>query len=106
MKVRVLETALDELCRSLAVPIMTFVIVVLRGWYNGRRRWPARLIEGAIFGLVSVWVHPVAQYVFATKLGFPETVARDAAIAFVCALGYIGADTLSDAAKNYFGGKR
>lgn len=106
MKVRVLESAMDELFRSLAIPVMAFVIVVLRGWYNGRRRWPARLIEGAIFGLVSVWVHPVAQYVFATKMGFPEAVARDAAIAFVCALGYIGADTLSDAAKNYFGGRR
>jgi len=101
-----METAFDELCMALLVPLLTFLIVELRGWYNGRRRWPARLIEGAIFGLVSVWVHPVAQYVFATKLGFPEAVARDAAIAFVCALGYIGADTLSDAAKNYFEGKR
>ena len=32
--------------------------------------------------------------------------ADRSALMFVCALGYIGADTLSDAANNYFGGRR
>ena len=77
-------------------------IVVLRGWYRGRKRWPARLIEGVIFGMVATVLHPVARYVFESRLGFPGDVANNAAITFVCALGYIGADTLSDAAKTYF----
>lgn len=106
MKLRMLESTFDELCRALLVPMMAFAIVVLRGWYNGKKRWPARLIEGAIFGMVATWLHPVARYVFESRFGFPVDIANNAAISFVCALGYIGADTLSDAAKNYFGGRR
>ena len=45
------------------VPVMVFAIVVLRGWYQGRKRWPARLIEGVIFGMVATALHPVARYV-------------------------------------------
>ena len=97
------ESALDEFCRALLVPMMTFAIVVLRGWYHGRKRWPARLIEGLIFGMVATVLHPVARYLFESRFGFPLDVANNAAITFVCALGYIGADTLSDAAKAYFG---
>ena len=86
------------------VPVMAFAIVVLRGWYQGRKRWPARLIEGVIFGMVATVLHPVARYVFESRIGFPGDVANNAAITFVCALGYIGADTLSDAAKRILGG--
>jgi len=103
MRMNSFESALDEFCRALLVPVMTFAIVVLRGWYHGRKRWPARLIEGVIFGMVATVLHPVARYVFESRLGFPGDVANNAAITFVCALGYIGADTLSDAAKTYFG---
>ena len=102
MKARSFESAVDELCRMMLVPVMTFAIVVLRGWYHGRKRWPARLIEGVIFGMVATVLHPVARYVFESRLGFPGDVANNAAITFVFALGYIGADTLSDAAKTYF----
>ena len=103
MKARSLESAVDELFRMMLVPVMVFAIVVLRGWYQGRKRWPARLIEGVIFGMVATILHPVARYVVESRLGFPADVANNAAIAFVCALGYVGADTLSDAAKSYFG---
>ena len=103
MKARSFESAVDELCRMMLVPVMVFAIVVLRGCYQGRKRWPARLIEGVIFGMVATVMHPVARYVFESRLGFPADVANNAAITFVCALGYIGADTLSDAAKTDFG---
>ena len=52
------------------VPVMVFAIVVLRGWYQGRKRWPARLIEGVIFGMVATALHPVARYVFESRIGF------------------------------------
>ena len=103
MKARSFESAVDDLCRMMLVPVMVFAIVVLRGCYQGRKRWPARLIEGVIFGMVATVLHPVARYVFESRIGFPGDVANNAAITFVCALGYIGADTLSDAAKTYFG---
>jgi len=103
MKARSFESAVDELYRMTLVPVMAFAIVVLRGCYQGRKRWPSRLIEGVIFGMVATVLHPVVRYVFESRLGFPVDVANNAAITFVCALGYIGADTLSDAAKTYFG---
>ena len=96
----------DELCRSLAVPAMTFAIVVLRGWYHGRKRWPARIVEGVMFGMVAAVLYPVAKYVIQTKFGFPDSIADKAAITFLFAIGYTGADTLSDAAKSYFGGRK
>lgn len=103
---RVIETAFCELCKALLVPLLTFLIVILRGWYSGRKRWPARIVEGIIFSIIAAITHPVAVYVFATRFGFPADIADRAALMFVCALGYIGADTLSDAARNYFVGKR
>jgi len=45
-------------------------------------------------------------YLFVTRMNFPHDIADRSALMFVCALGYIGADTLSDAANNYFGGRR
>lgn len=101
-----LESTFDELCRMVLVPMLTFLIVELRGWYSGRKRWPARIVEGVIFAIIASIIHPVVLYLFVTKLGFPHDIADRSALMFVCALGYIGADTLSDAAKNYFGGRR
>ena len=101
-----LESTFDELCRMILVPMLTFLIVELRGWYSGRKRWPARIVEGVIFAIIASIIHPVVLYLFVTKLGFPHDIADRSAMMFVCALGYIGADTLSDAARNYFGGKR
>jgi len=105
VKLRVMETAFDELCMALLVPLLTFLIVELRGWYNGRRRWPARLIEGMIFAIIAAIIYPVVLYLFVTRMNFPHDIADRSALMFVCALGYIGADTLSDAANNYFGGE-
>lgn len=105
MRINTLESAIDELCRLLIVPFMAFSIVVLRGWYQGRKRWPARVIEGLMFGLLATVLHPVARYLFEVRFGFPPDIANNAGITIVCAVGYIGADTLSDAAKMYFRGK-
>ncbi len=106
MKLRVMETAFDELCKALLVPLLAFLIVVLRGWYSGRKRWPARIVEGVIFAVIASIIHPVVLYLFVTRMNFPHDIADRSALMFVCALGYIGADTLSDAANNYFGGRR
>ena len=70
MKARSFESAVDELFRMMLVPVMVFAIVVLRGWYQGRKRWPARLIEGVIFGMVATALHPVARYVLSRASGF------------------------------------
>ena len=101
-----METAFGELCKALLVPLLTFLIVILRGWYSGRKRWPARIVEGVIFSIIAAIIHPVVLYLCLTRLGFPHDIADRSALMFVCALGYIGADTFSDAARNYFGGKR
>ena len=66
MKLRVMETAFYELCKALLVPLLAFLIVVLRGWYSGRKRWPARIVEGVIFAIIAAIIHPVVLYLFAT----------------------------------------
>ena len=105
MKVRSLESAADELCRMLAVPAMTFAIVIMRGWYQGRKRWPARIIEATLFAAVAKVLMPAATALYMQMWGVNAQSASDYAFMSCIIIGFIGIDTLSDAAKNYFGGK-
>ncbi len=97
---------IDELCRALLVPAMTFAIVILRGWYQGKKRWPARIIEATMFAIVAKILMPAAQAFYAQVIGAPSQVAYDYAFMTCIIVGFVGIDTLSDAAKNYFGGRR
>lgn len=96
---------IDELFRSLLSPAMTFAIVILRGWYQGKKRWPARIIEATLFAVVAKILMPAAQDFYSQFLGAPQQVAYDYAFMTCIVLGFIGIDTLSEAAKNYFGGE-
>lgn len=93
----------DELCRALLVPAMTFAIVILRGWYQGKKRWPARIIEATLFAVVAKIMMPAAQAFYTQAMGAPQQVAYDYAFMTCVIVGFIGVDTLSEAAKNYFG---
>ncbi len=100
-----LESTFDELCRMVLVPMLTFLIVVLRGWYQGKKRWPARIIEATLFAVVAKILMPAAQGFYSQFLGSPQQVAYDYAFMTCIGMGFIGIDTLSEAAKNYFGGE-
>ena len=94
---------IDEFCRSLVVPIATFAIVILRGWYQGRKRWPAHIIEATLFAIVAKILMPAAQAFYGQVLQAPPQYAYDYAFMTCIIVGFIGVDTLSEAAKNYFG---
>ena len=94
---------IDELCRALLVPAMTFAIVILRGWYQGKKRWPARIIEATLFAVVAKILMPAAQAFYAQAMGAPQQVAYDYAFMTCIIVGFVGIDTLSEAAKAYFG---
>ncbi len=96
---------IDELFRSLLAPAMTFAIVILRGWYQGKKRWPARIIEATLFAVVAKILMPAAQDFYSQFMGAPQQVAYDYAFMTCIVMGFIGIDTLSEAAKNYFGGE-
>lgn len=96
---------IDELFRSLLSPAMTFAIVILRGWYQGKKRWPARIIEATLFAVVAKILMPAAQDFYSQFLGAPQQVAYDYAFMTCIVMGFIGIDKLSEAAKNYFGGE-
>ena len=105
MKARSFESVVDELCRMLLVPAMTFAIVILRGWYQGRKRWPARIIEATLFAVVAKVLMPAATALYMQLWGVNAQSAYDYAFMSCIIIGFIGVDTLSDAAKHYFGGK-
>ena len=94
---------IDELCRSLIVPMATFAIVILRGWYNGKKRWPARIIEATLFAIVAKILMPAAMAFYMTALKVPPQYAYDYAFMTCIIVGFVGVDTLSEAARNYFG---
>lgn len=97
--------AIDELRRALLVPAMTFAVVILRGWYQGKKRWPSRIIEATMFAIVAKILMPAAQAFYAQVIGAPPQVAYDYAFMTCIIVGFVGIDTLSEAAKNYFGGE-
>jgi len=106
MKARSLESAVDELCRMLLVPAMTFSVVMLRGWYQGRKRWPARIVEATLFAVIARVMMPAATELYMQIWHISPQSAYDYAFMTCIIAGFIGVDTLSDAAKNYFGGRR
>jgi len=106
MKARSLESAVDELCRMLLVPAMTFAVVMLRGWYQGRKRWPARIVEATLFAVIARVMMPAATELYMQIWHISPQSAYDYAFMTCIIAGFIGVDTLSDAAKNYFGGRR
>ena len=103
MKARSFESAVDELCRMMLVPVATFAIVILRGWYQGRKRWPARIIEATLFAIVAKILMPAAQAFFVSVLKTPPQYAYDYAFMTCIIVGFVGVDTLSESARNYFG---
>jgi len=105
MKIRTLESVVDEMFRALMVPMLTFAVVILRGWYQGKKRWPARFIEGALFAITAKIQMPAAQAFYIQIINAPPQYAYDYAFLTCIMVGFVGVDTLSDAAKNYFGGK-
>lgn len=106
VRVRTLESALDELAKMLLVPAMTFAVVMLRGWYQGKKRWPARIVEATLFAVVARVMMPAATELYMQIWHISPQSAYDYAFMTCIIAGFIGVDTLSDAAKNYFGGKR
>ena len=94
---------IEEMCRALLVPVVTFAIVILRGWYQGRKRWPARIIEATLFAIVAKILMPAAQAFFVSVLKTPPQYAYDYAFMTCIIVGFVGVDTLSEAARNYFG---
>ena len=106
VRVRTLESALDELAQVLLVPAMTFVVVMLRGWYQGKKRWPARIVEATLFAVIARVMMPAATELYMQIWHISPQSAYDYAFMTCIIAGFIGIDTLSDAAKNYFGGRR
>ena len=106
VRVRTLESALDELAKMLLVPAMTFAVVMLRGWYQGKKRWPARIVEATLFAVIARVMMPAATELYMQIWHVSPQSAYDYAFMTCIIAGFIGVDTLSDAAKNYFGGKR
>jgi len=101
-----LGAIVDELCRSLAVPAMTFTVVVLRGWYHGRKPWLARIVEATLFAIIAKILMPAAMTFYVTSLKVSAVAAYDYAFMTCIIVGFVGVDTLSDAAKSYFGGRK
>lgn len=106
VRVRTLESALDELAKMLLVPAMTFAVVMLRGWYQGKKRWPSRIVEATLFAVIARVMMPAATELYMQIWHISPQSAYDYAFMTCIIAGFIGIDTLSDAAKNYFGGKR
>jgi len=106
VRVRTLESALDELAKMLLVPAMTFAVVMLRGWYQGKKRWPARIVEATLFAVIARVMMPAATELYMQIWHVSPQSAYDYAFMTCIIAGFIGVDTLSDAAKNYFGGRR
>lgn len=106
VRVRTLESALDELAKMLLVPAMTFAVVMLRGWYQGKKRWPSRIVEATLFAVIARVMMPAATELYMQIWHISPQSAYDYAFMTCIIAGFIGVDTLSDAAKNYFGGKR
>lgn len=96
---------IDELCRALLVPAMTFAIVILRGWYQGKKRWPARIVEATLFAVIARVMMPAATELYMQIWHISPQSAYDYAFMTCIIAGFIGVDTLSEAAKNYFGGE-
>jgi len=105
VRVRTLESALDELAKMLLVPAMTFAVVMLRGWYQGKKRWPARIVEATLFAVIARVMMPAATELYMQIWHVSPQSAYDYAFMTCIIAGFIGVDTLSDAARNYFGGK-
>lgn len=106
VRVRTLESALDELAKMLLVPAMTFAVVMLRGWYQGKKRWPSRIVEATLFAVIARVMMPAATELYMQIWHISPQSAYDYAFMTCIIAGFIGVDTLSDAAKNYFGGRR
>ena len=106
VRVRTLESALDELAKMLLVPAMTFAVVMLRGWYQGKKRWPSRIVEATLFAVIARVMMPAATELYMQIWHISPQSAYDYAFMTCVIAGFIGVDTLSDAARNYFGGKR
>lgn len=103
VRVRTLESALDEIAKMLLVPAMTFAVVMLRGWYQGKKRWPARIIEATLLAIIAKILMPAAMAFYMTALKVPPQYAYDYAFMTCIIVGFVGVDTLSEAARNYFG---
>ena len=95
---------IDELFRLFIVPAATFSIVVLRAWYQAKKPWKARIVEGLLFGIASSFIHPVAQHILEKSIGLPSEVAFNGAITVVFVIGYVGADAWSYWLKRYMEG--
>jgi len=84
--------AFDEIGRAAVAPLLTFVTAIARSIYYGRKRWPARLIEGVLLALATVAIRPALVYV---------GMSDDMAVFFGVAMGFIGVDTLSEWLKRW-----
>ena len=101
-----ISAIIDEACKAFLVPAMTFAVVILRGWYHGRKPWTARIIEAFLFAIVAKILMPAAMTFYVTALKVSVTAAYDYAFMTCIIVGFVGVDTLSDAAKTYFGGQK
>lgn len=88
--------AFDEVSRAAVAPILAFVTAIARSMYYGRKRWPARLIEGVLLALATVAIRPAMVYV---------GMSDDMAVFFGVAMGFIGVDALSEWLKKWAGKK-
>lgn len=84
--------AFDEVSRAAVAPILAFVTAIARSMYYGRKRWPARLIEGVLLALATVAIRPAMVYV---------GMSDDMAVFFGVAMGFIGVDALSEWLKKW-----
>lgn len=79
--------AADEIARAMIAPMLAFATSILRATYQGRRKWPARIMEGALLALATVAVKPALMM-----------AGMDQEMAVFCGvfMGFVGVDTLSD----------
>lgn len=84
--------AFDEVSRAAVAPILTFVTAIARSMYYGRKRWPARIIEGVLLALATVAIRPALVYI---------GMSDDMAVFFGVAMGFVGVDTLSEWLKKW-----
>ncbi len=92
MRLNDIGGAFDEIIRAAVAPILAFVTAIARSVYYGRKRWPARLIEGVLLALLTVAIRPALVYI---------GMSDDMAVFFGVAMGFVGVDTLSDWIKRW-----
>lgn len=92
MRLNDLCGAADEIARAAVAPVLAFLTAIARSIYYGRKRWPARIMDGVLLALATVAIRPALVYI---------GMSDDMAVFFGVAMGFVGVDTLSEWIKRW-----